>query len=170
VLVILVCLDKILDYLPLEDLSRMTAVNKFFCYTATLERLYEKFDIDETESFIESSLGDLTENYSSSSRLGKYSSKRRLKMTKTDGAASSNSKEKDDLLSKSNLSNITLELLKRVKSNKKKNQNFRTNYSKPNRIAKNTSSGNSITNFNPQMLDSSIARSRAIMTYKRESS
>lgn len=59
IMVVFACLDRILDYLPLEDLSRMTAVNKFFCYTATLERLYIKFEIEETESFIESSLGDL---------------------------------------------------------------------------------------------------------------
>ena len=61
--VLLQCLDKILDYLPLEDLSRMAWVSKFFWYAATLERLYEKFGFDQTESFIESSLGDLVSNY-----------------------------------------------------------------------------------------------------------
>lgn len=37
-------LDTIFEYLDIDDLQRMTWVSKLFCFTATLERNYDKFD------------------------------------------------------------------------------------------------------------------------------
>ncbi|CAI2360247.1 unnamed protein product [Moneuplotes crassus] len=110
--VILLCLDRILDYLPIEDLCRATAVNKFFCYTATMERLYDKFRVEETESFVETELNALTEDWKSEQKKGKLS-KKRMEMMKTDGVVAQKSKERDDLLRKSNISNVTLKLLRK---------------------------------------------------------
>jgi len=53
---VLLFLDLILDYLTFEELTQMFSVNKFFCYVATMERLYVKFNILATESHITESL------------------------------------------------------------------------------------------------------------------
>lgn len=58
-----VSIDRIMDYLPLADLTRMTEVSKFFCYVATLEKLYIKFGLDDTESCVEESLADIVSSY-----------------------------------------------------------------------------------------------------------
>lgn len=52
-------LDKILDYLTLEELVYLTAVSKLFCFVATLDRLYTKFGIQPSdETYYEESLWD----------------------------------------------------------------------------------------------------------------
>lgn len=38
-------LDKIFDYLTFEDLERVSLVCKFFCYAATLDRLFLKYEL-----------------------------------------------------------------------------------------------------------------------------
>ena len=51
---ILCLLDKILDFMDFEDLEKMACVWKFFCYTATMDKLYIKFDFEEISSDKES--------------------------------------------------------------------------------------------------------------------
>ena len=43
---ILWVLDKIFDFLDFDDLENAALVWKFFCYTATMDKLYAKFDLD----------------------------------------------------------------------------------------------------------------------------
>lgn len=38
-------LDLIFDFLSFEDLEKMAVVCKLFCYAATLDRLYDKYEI-----------------------------------------------------------------------------------------------------------------------------
>ena len=59
-------LDKILDYLTVDELTHIALVSKFFCYVATMDKLYVKFGIVPSESFVEESLWSykLSEIYS----------------------------------------------------------------------------------------------------------
>lgn len=40
---ILCMLDKIFDFMDIDELERMAKVSRLFCFAATLERHYEKF-------------------------------------------------------------------------------------------------------------------------------
>mmetsp|Transcript_42913 Transcript_42913/g.50328 ORF Transcript_42913/g.50328 Transcript_42913/m.50328 type:complete len:183 (-) Transcript_42913:276-824(-) len=108
---VLSLLDKIMDYLPLEDLTRMTAVNKFFCYVATLEKLYVKFGFSKTESFIEESLDDISDGIVTSS-VTKNMSKKNTKIFVADGEFS----QIDPDVFASSISNNTIKMLRNAKS------------------------------------------------------
>lgn len=49
---ILWLIDQIFDYLEIEDLEKVACVCRLFMYTATMEKLYQKFDITESDSTI----------------------------------------------------------------------------------------------------------------------
>ncbi|CAI2377326.1 unnamed protein product [Moneuplotes crassus] len=53
---VLFLLDYIFDFLTLDELASMCLVNKFFCYVATMEKLYIKFGLVASESQISESL------------------------------------------------------------------------------------------------------------------
>ena len=59
-------LDKIFDYLTIEELEKFALVCKFFCYVATLDKLYEKYGINEDFS------SDLSSSPLSDSNFDKY--------------------------------------------------------------------------------------------------
>lgn len=53
---VMLLLDKVFDYLTLDELSKMWLVNKFFWYVATMESLYIKFGLVVSDSQVSESL------------------------------------------------------------------------------------------------------------------
>ena len=59
--------DKIFDYLDIEDLEIMTWVSRLFWFAATLERVYEKFTPcviqEKADSYLDKELAQLFSKY-----------------------------------------------------------------------------------------------------------
>ena len=58
---VLALLDVIFDYLTIHDLEKMVLVCKFFCFVATLDKLFDKFEIQHN-SKVEQHLFDKYDN------------------------------------------------------------------------------------------------------------
>lgn len=75
---ILKVLDKILDFLTIEELARVSKVSRVFWLVASFDWLYFKFGIFPTETFIEESLWsqNISEIYSNPKISFKIESKK----------------------------------------------------------------------------------------------